>query len=435
MRSSRTLALGLGLLGLACNSSSNAGKLRPDDASMAPGAALDAGPPVDTSVVIESECAFLERCVPRALLVYPGGDRASCVEYGLADFNGPAGGTAAYGDSNRCLEWIQSHGCDLPILWVNFGTNAGLQGLAPGGVLPYRGAPDACIVSAVGSPPLRTQAPVGEPCLDNGQAGCVDEAFCLFDQPLQQRGRNLCGVCKPRATEGKTCSDSLPCDVKTFCEAAICRPRLPLGSPCTSPRQCADNWCGQEGTCVANPYWSLPVLDGASAGASCSEEDQNRCSHDLTLACVAGVCVSRADVGEACDSANDCRLGLRCVENRCSTEPAPPVNLDACGDLERCPEGMKCDWRSGVCKALGREGEDCSPACLEGLICNQCTHTCMVPVPLHSQCTADSDCAEGVCAFDLSKHCTFKGNSYECLVSGCTEKGTCVPKAQASDCR
>jgi hypothetical protein len=165
------------------------------------------------------------------------------------------------------------------------------------------------------------------------------------------------------------------CDFDAFCDMQTrrCRPRLPLGSACTSILQCGgDASCvglsivsSDPGRCLRNSQPGDPCDDLCHGNLYCASRMCRRlprigesCSQSIPCAdanaiCKNGLCSLRSDVGVSC-SGQTCRPGLFCTSDLDDATPscaAPRAAGAPCASPRHC-ESFLCSGDSdqpGVC--------------------------------------------------------------------------------------
>jgi hypothetical protein len=236
------------------------------------------------------------------------------------------GRTAFYpGYANSCLTPISSMPCTRTALSqvdVNAQCAPVLQGTLAAGAICFSNAECAgggscsadpcptdgtCCQSRCTAPPSAPQ-PLGSAC----DWSCAAGAYC--DRT------NVPGTCRAQQPIGQACTSSGDCVAGSACVpdngAGTCMAFVPDGQACTASGAMCDtlaNYCDPvSGTCISR----------GKPGAACSESAQ--C---LPYAiCVAGVCQTRPNEGEACEadagSNARCLVGT-CVQGRCTVAAAP----------------------------------------------------------------------------------------------------------------
>jgi hypothetical protein len=68
------------------------------------------------------------------------------------------------------------------------------------------------------------------------------------------------GACHPIVSAGQQCLDNFGvCDEASYCDSsvspAVCAPRSPAGSTCTSMEMCSSDSCTTDGRCTTNGFW------------------------------------------------------------------------------------------------------------------------------------------------------------------------------------
>jgi hypothetical protein len=178
--------------------------------------------------------------------------------------------------------------------------------------------------------------------------------------------------CEAAPFGAETCGDGLRCDPSGVCAVDACLPWLPVGTagdPCfdgTYGRRCADGLiCDVRGSNCCRPPFEPGERCGTAllcvAGQTCFDETPEDTSD--------AVCVPLRQAGESC-WINGCAEGLTCV-----TPAGAPLGACEPPRSEGSPCGTPFDCASqhcaeGTCRAVPGEGEPCTVACAEGLLCN-----------------------------------------------------------------
>jgi len=176
-----------------------------------------------------------------------------------------------------------------------------------------------------------TQA-TGEGCgLDVEYYVCDPASTCTI-------GLDFCGTCETLLEPGDDCTaEGTSCGPAGFCDAGVCRARVPNGEPCTPDDRCmAGSGCLAE-VCQGPSF----VAQGEACDAT------HRCPYLTT--CVGGSCVPTARLGEACSAATPCEAGT-CEAGTCQ---APGPDGAACSGNAACSSGLciddVCAPRPSVC--------------------------------------------------------------------------------------
>lgn len=165
-----------------------------------------------------------------------------------------------------------------------------------------------------------------------------------------------------------------------------------LGEPCDSPLTdgagcTADAWCSPTDAgyrCVA---WSAP-------GEACNVTP---CAH-WKAACIDGLCVAKADLGQACGVAG-CFLGLSCLDGVCAQHLALG---EACTRADEC---LRTFCRDGLCAPAPTAGESCSVSSNPFAPCQygfRCVNDVCVALPVTGEacegvCASGATCVDRVC--------------------------------------
>jgi hypothetical protein len=232
------------------------------------------------------------------------------------------------------------------------------------------------------------------------------------------------GACNPEsqlvgceielAPPGTACASDLDCEslacVGGSCAIATCddgrrngrEPGVDCGATC--PRACSMGACESDGDCES----------GRCAGALCQPancDDGVANQGEAGVDC-AGPCAARCDVGDACSQASDCADGLFCPEatRRCTIvscqdqiQNEGEVATDCGGgSCPGCPPGTPCtantDCATGVC---GEDGVCATATCTDGVKNQSETAAdCGAACPgctTGQACESSVDCQSGVC--------------------------------------
>lgn len=106
----------------------------------------------------------------------------------------------------------------------------------------------------------------------------------------------------PTCATGLTCADGLCVEAPTDNE---------IGDPCSPAGR-----CGSDLTCIANACVMFRTI-----GEPC--ETSFNCDPFRELHCRENICTERTSNGDFCTEDGECKLGVPCVENRCT--PISPI--------------------------------------------------------------------------------------------------------------
>ena len=343
-----------------------------------------------------------------------------------------------------------------------------------------------------------------EPPLMEGEYGslCDDDNACTEDKCKAEDG------CENLPTDGAECMDGDPCTMADHCVQDVC-----VGTPaeCKDDNPCTDDGCDDTGGCVFTPNDDAcndgnPCTVGdqcketecigtelpcdCQTNADCAElEDGNVCNGTLICGtdilpyecevdaattiecdppeegpdavCQQAHCVPEtgdcqlvpANEGFACDDANACTAGDKCVEGTCTPGIAincaddNPCTDDSCDAVDGClhaPNEVPCSDGS-VCTVNDTcKDSQCDPGvdldCNDNNPCTAdscdpaagCTHDpAEEPCDDGNACTVGDHCEVGVCGFDSVDSCN-DGNP--CTSDSCDPVQGCVNDTVAGPC-
>ncbi len=170
---------------------------------------------------------------------------------------------------------------------------------------------------------------------------------------------------------------------------------LPVGSTCTSDRQCAAS-SGRSATCDYAP-------------------------NGTTGSCALVQATPHAALGGPCNAT--CAADNNCEEGSAPSVSAPGTSPPVASGNCYLADGLYCAWDSQQCQSIGNSGDTCHAreGCVSGLACvgladssttnNGTTHagTCAPPQPEGAPCINANDCAKLACdpATGLCAHVPF----------------------------
>jgi hypothetical protein len=144
---------------------------------------------------------------------------------------------------------------------------------------------------------------------------------------------------------------------------------------CAQGLVCAPKFC-EEGDC---PSVCHDPCARSQAGERCRDVP---CADGLACDVEEDTCVTAPALGEPCVSGGGCGEGRRCDDatDTCVSgseeEPQGALPGEPCTGHSQCLSGM---CPAGYCTALPGEGEPCTNACEEGLVCDDATSLCGPP--------------------------------------------------------
>lgn len=295
-------------------------------------------------------------------------------------------------------------------------------------------AVDACVKV------FRGNTPVGDECIYANE--CREGARCVDDQAAVGRG-----VCVPYQQDGEICNTDADCDPRVkelYCAKSDyhCRLRAKLGEPCawttddagqnpTLPlliecdRTFGNIYCDPDSsTCRKLPGEGEPCLVNPPPGVT------HACDPDpvLRLVCdtsgspggTSGICRAPGRAGDDCSSI-PCGEGLYCDRNTASEicTVLPTLGEDCYSSNYRCQEPFFCNTlTSYVCDEPASAGESCvERPCSTDLYCDQTEERCKYRLPDGSPCTTSNQC-----------------RSLDCDVSAGMTSTTCQPRPVTVQC-
>ena len=213
-----------------------------------------------------------------------------------------------------------------------------------------------------------------------------------------------------------------------------------LRDDCNQDEECKNGWCNMRGdvcpgSCVdykqpdqnCNSSIDRCVIGYECRSSGCSKSstgavnDPCVSNSDCTtfLFCYVkegdsfGVCLKRKGEGLACTDANECVVGLSCVDNICTRSRISDTIGSPCGvQEEKDEEGndivLECNRFSklecgaaNVCQKMPATSNlQCSESCDtdQGLYCDSSSHTCQWPKSAGVPCTQNEQCLSMYCA-------------------------------------
>ena len=222
--------------------------------------------------------------------------------------------------------------------------------------------------------------------------------------------------------------------------ASVFKGTKQLRDDCNQDEECKNGWCNTRGdvcpgSCVdykqpdqnCNSSIDRCVIGYECRSSGCSKSstgvvnDPCVSNSDCTtfLFCYVkegdsfGVCLKRKGEGLACTDANECVVGLSCVDNICTRSRISDTIGSPCGvQDEKDEEGndivLECNRFSklecgatNVCQKMPAGSNlQCSESCDtdQGLYCDSSSHTCQWPKSAGVPCTQNEQCISMYCA-------------------------------------
>ena len=229
----------------------------------------------------------------------------------------------------------------------------------------------------------------------------------------------IAGVCAS-AANGTPCGTGMVCN-GSQCVQCVAGDSCPVATSChkgvwscsTGTRTCVDNGSAEDGTaCAGGNVCAKGICTTCVAGGSCPLPG-NPCRSGL-LTCAGGspLCVDNGAKpdGTACDDANACSSGDKCVAGVCS-----PGTVKTCPASDQCHDVGTCNAGTGLCS---------NPAKTNGSVCND-----------GNACTQTDTCQAGSCVGANPVTCTALDQCH--VVGTCnTSSGVCTNpnKDEGSGC-
>ena len=209
---------------------------------------------------------------------------------------------------------------------------------------------------------------------------------------------------------------------------------------CNQDEECRNGWCNMRGdlcpgACVdykqpdqsCNSSLDKCIIGYECHSLGCSKSSSGNINEpcvsnsgcDLSLFCYIkegdtyGTCLKRKGEGLVCTDANECVVGLSCVNNLCSRSRISDTIGSPCGvQPEKDENGneivLECNKFSklecgpaNICQKMPADSSlQCSEYCDtdRGLYCDSSSHTCQWPKSAGVQCTQNEQCASMYCA-------------------------------------
>jgi len=266
----------------------------------------------------------------------------------------------------------------------------------------------------------------------------------------------LVGDLLERQTEAAVCERGTECVVAKVPDFAnfycgVCEPRTLLGEPCGGEVGCVEGAECVLGTCrklrdLGEPCETLEeCLTHACDDGVCSRsvyaptpyaemldhacDEDWLCGRQVGLSCVAGICRPRTNEGERCGTSDTAECSLGL---RCFDGRcvAFGCRIDVGEPCDFSCEAGGCDARDGVCKPAVAVGDPCTLRCENGLVCHSKYHECRLLRANGTACDFDDDCASNFCERDLSDVCS----GGLCTIPFCGGCGTCADPPTVERC-
>ena len=257
-----------------------------------------------------------------------------------------------------------------------------------------------------------------EPPLAEGEYGnlCDDDNACTEDKCKAEDG------CENLPTDGVECLDGDPCTMADHCVQDVC-----VGTPveCKDDNPCTDDGCDETGGCVFTPNDDA-CDDGnpCTVGDQCNEEE---CvGTELPCDCQANEDCGELEDGNVCNGTLVCNMDV--LPYKCDVDAQTIIE---CNPPEEGPDAVcqqaHCVPESGECQVIpANEGFACDDAnaCTAGDKCVEGTCTPGIEI----NCADDNPCTDDSC--DATDGCVHMPNIAPCSDGDiCTVNDTCADGA------
>ncbi len=236
-------------------------------------------------------------------------------------------------------------------------------------------------------PPYRGTINLGEPCANS--VGCKAGLYCEWAS---------C-TCVRQLSAGAETDDVNACASTIYVNlpdgTLLCDDVVPLGGSCEPlPRAPGLRTCVKGAGCGLGSDGLHSCVELAAAGEECVP---GGCDHGL--ACVAGACVARAALNQACSTDQQssqlppCYEDFDCKNGVCARPSG--VEGDTCSQTERCAPPFAC--RTGSkCVRISDTGGPCASSFDCGDWMDSCQNgTCQPRKTVGSACSQPGDCLAG----------------------------------------
>lgn len=236
-------------------------------------------------------------------------------------------------------------------------------------------AQSSTCASGIGGVP-QCKPPAGK--LADG-AACGDDTQCASGdcKTTASAGNGpQCGVCAKLAKENEPCNvapDNLSCGADLKCVKNVCAKNVTIaaGGACS--------FTGPEGyNCAAGTFCNAAFTPNSVGTCAALPKKGETCTAvcDGNLACVAGKCADKVDVGGTCASSAECKSGLTCDQTKkCAAKTIVKAGESCASTSVKCDAGLACTTTGTdqqTCVPEKKNGEACAPTdvCAQFLVCS-----------------------------------------------------------------
>ena len=219
------------------------------------------------------------------------------------------------------------------------------------------------------------------------------------------------GTCRSRVASGATCARATQCPATDYCDpvALRCATASALGAGCTGGPSCGpQRVCAGVGLGNGTGVCVDPATGGE--GAACTPFFAQECRPDLYCSPNGAVCRPRVALGGACEIRYGCQDGLVCTVSQGASSGRCVAVADVGGACDPAQEGesacagdLLCDPASSRCVAR-KVPSNVGHVCLSTIDCNDPTlychaGACAPRLSLEAACspTEDQPCLYGKC--------------------------------------
>lgn len=227
------------------------------------------------------------------------------------------------------------------------------------------------MVEAVKAGRMAYDGKLARTCLDKISQTKCSEIFTIFEMLEKECGEVFTGLVSENGNcyQDDECQNGLYCDESEQKCPGTCKPRAAQNESCADVPCLEELSCNEDDTCVP------PAGNGQSC-LSVRCQDELQCDYSQAPP----ICVVPGDAGSSCTDEDQCKPGLRCLNDKCTGQAAVGETciIEESMDLIfACQTGNWCDadilhqQKEGTCKPKKNQGEECllPVECKPGLLC------------------------------------------------------------------